>query len=359
MTITNETPFVEGIALGMGPGREPCLAVLLKATFRLPEATDGAPAEPAEEQLPLLSEDEFYKGDITGSVRLESDAVVFKPRADVVLVGTARAPGGRPVTALEVGLRVGRLRHVVRVIGDRRWTFPTRLAVVPVMSAPEPFTEMPLVYERAFGGFDHKGGAWCPENLIGRGFIGKKRPDSVDGRLLPNLEDPRAPIRSWEDRPAPVGFGFYGRSWRPRAALTGRSSELHPVFGLPADFDHGFFNGAHPALQAPGYLAGDEEVELQNVTEDGYRRFRLPGLRPHLAVRTFEAERDGPSVGHPLEAHLDTLVLLPDEGLFYQVWRGTYPLPDLSLDAIAGIEVGMASDSARQLLQAANPSRHE
>ncbi len=356
MTITNETPFVNGLALGMGPDRRPCLSVLLKATFRLPGGADGAFAAPAEDQLPLVTDDEFFKGDVTGSVRLETDVVPFKPRADVVLVGRAYAPGGRPTTALDVALRVGRTQQAIRVTGDRRWIFPTRMVVVPAVSDPEPFTEMPLVYERAFGGFDHKGRAWCAQNHVGRGLIGKKTPESVDGRLLPNLEDPRRPIRSWDDQPAPVGFGFYGRSWQPRAALVGRAlDDLDPAFGLAADFDHGFFNGAHPALQVPGYLAGNEEVEMRHLTPDGYRRFRLAGLRPEIALhvredsgadpaadetRPMHAYRPGREV---LTANLDTLVFLPDEGVFYQVWRATYPLPDLALGTIASIAIRMAA----------------
>lgn len=351
MTVTNDTPFVDGLAIGMGPDRKPCLSVLLKATFRIPDGADGAPAPIADEQQPITASDEFFKGDITGSVRLESDVVPFKPRADIVLVGRAYAPGGKPVPALDVALRVGRVQQDARVFGDRRWVFPTRLVMVPVMSEPEPFTEMPLVYERAFGGFDHKGRAWSAQNHIGRGFIGAKTRESVDGKPLPNLEDPRRPIRSWDDQPAPVGFGFYGRSWQPRAALTGHAIQnLDPEFGLPADYDFGFNNGAHPALQVPGYLVGNEEVELRHLTPDGYRRFRLAGVQPRLSLDMYTdglgpdeaAEvdpQDRPVQTHMLTPNLDTLLFLTDEGVFCQVWRGTYSLPALSLDTIAGINL--------------------
>jgi hypothetical protein len=350
MNVVNDTPFVDGLALGMGPDRRSCLAPILKATFRMPGGADGAPAPVADEQLPITADDEFYKGDVTGSIRLESDAVPFKPRADVVLVGRAYAPGGKPVPVLDAGLRVGRAQQAVRVFGDRRWVFPTRLVLVPVVSDPEPFTEMPLVYERAFGGFDHKGRAWCAQNHVGRGFIGKKTRESVDGKPLPNLEDPRRPIRSWDDQPAPVGFGFYGRSWQPRAALTGRAvDDLDAEFGLPADFDFGFYNGAHPALQVPGYLAGNEEVELRHLTPDGYRRFRLPGLRPRVTLRLYDGAPDPdpaapderPASAHPVAVHLDTLVLFPDDGVLTAVWRGHHPLPGLALDTVAGIDYAL------------------
>ena len=334
MEILNETPFEHSLAIGLGPDREPHLGVLLKGTFTIPRALDGVP-EVAADQVAIATGDEHYRGDVTGSVESESDAVVFKPRADVVLSGTAYAPDGTPTTQVDAGLRVGRTEMVVRVFGERRWVFPTRLAVVPLVSAAEPFVAMPLVYERSFGGFDRKGKAWCAKNYIGRGFIGAKTRESVDGRRLPNIEDPRHLIRSWDDHPDPVGFGFYGKSWEPRAALTGVDVDhLDPDFGLPADFDHAFFNGAHPALQVPGYLSGDEPVDLLNVTPDGRRRFRLPGVRPRMTLHTHppaspaaeEALEEPPTEAFALAPVLDTLVFLPDADVFTLVWRASVPV---------------------------------
>lgn len=335
MDIQNQTPFDLGLAVGLGPRRAAHLGIVLKATFRIPDKLDARP-EVADEQIPIGSSDEYYRGDITGSVVTEADTVVFKPRADIVLFGTAYAPGGVPTKHLDAGLRVGTTEQVVRVFGDRRWVFPTRLAVAPSISDPVPFTAMPLLYERAFGGFDHKGKSWCPQNHVGRGFIGAKTRESVDGRALPNIEDPRQLIRSWDDHPDPIGLGCYGKSWQPRAALTGQAiDDLDPEFGLAADFDSGFYNGAHPALQVPGYLVGDEAVDLLNVTPDGHRRFRLPGLRPRMTIHGAagtpgvtapQVDEETPERRLPsreLVPVLDTLVLLPDDGVFYLVWRAS------------------------------------
>ncbi len=355
MDIRNETPFAHSLAIGLGPDREPHLGVVLKATYRIPDRLDGTP-EIADAQIPVEGGDEFYRGDVTGSVRTEADNVVFKPRADIVLVGTAYAPRGAPVRQLDAGLRVGTTEQVVRVFGDRRWVFPTRLAVVPVISEAERFVAMPLVYERAYGGFDPKGKAWCDQNYIGRGVIGQRTRESVDGRLLPNLEDPRTLIRSWDDRPEPVGFGFYGKSWKPRAELTGYDVDhLDPDFGLAADFDHGFFNGAHPALQV-GYLRGDEAVDLLNVTPDGRRRFALPGLRPTMALDVYTSplgDDDDPATHPtqpvPLAPVLDTLVFFPDDGVFTLVWRASRPVPrdlDAALRRVAAVRIGLATPTA-------------
>lgn len=357
MEILNDTPFEHSLAIGLGPDREPHLGVLLKGTFTIPRALDGVP-EVAEEQVAIATGDEHVRGDVTGSVETESDVVVFKPRADIVLSGTAYTPGGKPATQVDAGLRVGKTEMVVRVFGERRWVFPTRLAIVPLVSAAEPFLAMPLVYERAFGGFDRKAKAWCPKNHIGRGFVGAKTRESVDGRRLPNIEDPRELIRSWDDRPAPIGFGFYGKSWEPRAALTGTDVDhLDPDFGLAADFDHAFFNGAHPALQVPGYLTGDEPVDLLNVTPDGRRRFRLPGVRTTMTLHTRapvahgseEPLEESPPTEFALAPVLDTLVFAPDAGVFTLVWRASVAVGrdvDGALSRVVGLRLGAAFPEA-------------
>jgi len=291
MEIRNHTPFADGLAIGLGPDREPCLSVIVKGTYAIPEQS--------------------------------SDAVD------------------------PVSLRVGRrLHNVVRVFGDRKWVFPTRVAAVPRMTDTAPFVEMPLIYERAFGGMDYKSSAWCPRNFVGRGFIGNKTKEAVDRTPLPNLEDPNDLISSWDDEPRPVGFGFYRKDWQPRAGCFGTEDgqeEADEEFRLPSDFQFDFYNAAHPYLQIEGYLQGDEEIELRHFTPDEYRRFSLPGIKPTVRLERYEGPRADASPEADLPGtrttqtesvamNLDTFVLLPDEGEFYLVWRGRTSLPEKKLD---------------------------
>lgn len=331
----------------MGPDRRPCMSVIVKGTFPIPAQPTRDAVKPATEQRPVATEDEYYNGDITGSVRIESDQVPYKPRTDVVVVGTAHAPGNEPVRELDVSLRIGRrLRHVVRVFGDREWVFPSRMAAVPQITDTVPFVKMPLVYERAFGGMDYKSSAWCPYNFIGRGFIGEKSKEAVDRTPLPNLEDPNDLISSWDDQPRPVGFGVYRKDWQPRAHYAGTEEgqkNADGQFGLPSDFQFDLYNGAHPDLQVEGYLQGDEKVELRHFTPDEYRRFSLPGIKPEVRVERYEGSGTDASPEadvsgtrttqtEPLAMNLDTFVLLPDEDEFYLVWRGRTTLPEKKLD---------------------------
>ncbi|UCG12232.1 MAG: DUF2169 domain-containing protein, partial [Deltaproteobacteria bacterium] len=339
-----------------------------KGTF---EIRPGEPAVIAPEQIPITFGDEFYDEKQGGCVKFESDIAPFKPRADIVLVGHAHAPGGASVLALDVSLRVGQVRKTIRVFGDRRWVMASRL-LPEHSSKPQPFSSMPLVYERAFGGIDSEGGGFCPENLVGRGFFAKKSAKAIDGSPLPNLEDPNKLIKSWKDHPKPVGFGFYGRAWMPRAGYLGTyddkwREERSP--DPPEDFKFNYYNAAHPDLQVDGYLKGDEEVELAKLTPDGNLRFWLPGVNLACTVtksfgqeeeelteefeeepdedfyefedeyEEFEEAEEPALTEEEVKLNLDTLCFIPDEKRFYLVWRGLCPIKDLTALEVKIIEI--------------------
>jgi len=349
--IANDSPFAVTTLRWYDVDDKPRLSIAVKATFTL-----GSEVRLTPKQLPMFDTDILSDGD-PRAVRFESDRVPFKPCTDVVLVGRAHAPDGKPVTELVTGLRVGQLRYGVVVVGDRTWE--AQLLQAPTISQPQPFLSMDLTYERAFGGFDRPAGTYCRENHVGTGFIGKRPGERIEGIRLPNLEDPRNRIHSWNSHPRPVGFGFFGRGWAPRLSYAGtyddkHMKQRHPR--LPIDFSYRFFNGAHPDLQVGGYLRGDEEVDLLNVCPDAPRvHFQLPGLVPKITVSrwTVPAEQwllehtgpagplsgDLPLVDEPLQAVLDTLVFAPEQGVFYEVFRAVCGLSSLDSLEIARVTV--------------------
>src|SRR4051794_17261622 len=148
----------------------------------------------------------------------ETDLVWGKPGTDVLVTGSAHAPEGRPVSQLPVAFALGPVLRQAVILGDRVWE---RGVVGHRQGSPQPFTAMPLLWERAFGGSDMAGHppAWEPRNPVGCGFVRLGRPPLT--MSLPNIEDLRARIASPWDRPAPVGFGPIGRHWQPRAAYAG------------------------------------------------------------------------------------------------------------------------------------------
>jgi hypothetical protein len=338
----NKTPFSIGTLLWEGEGGRPQLTVLVKMTLSF---GSGPVAALAEEQLPVFEADEPYADHPASTLRFESDLVPFKPRADIVLVGQAHAPQGRPVKELDVRLRVGERQQRIRVIGNRKWWFPTAFALVPKITEPEPFVQMPLVYERSFGGIDAAAALYCHENLAGTGFVGKLAKDSLHDKPLPNLEDPTNLIHAWNSRPRPVGFGFYGRGWKPRLGYAGTYDEKYrreraPL--PPLDFSYLIYNGAHPDWQVEGYLRGDEVVELENLTPEGNIQFQLPGVRPRiLLVRRPSSGATRIPRNEEARGVLDTLVLLPERKLLYGIFRAVCPLSSLDDPDIIQITITM------------------
>jgi len=368
MEILNDTPFIIETLPSRGPEGKTVLTIVVKGTF---DIRPGEPAGIASEQTPVFFGDEFYDEQGEGSVKFESDVAPFKPRADIALVGKAYAPRGRAVQALDVSLHVGRVGKTIRVIGDRHWVCSSRL-LPEHPSKPQSFTSMDLVYERAFGGIDMEGGGFCKENLVGRGFFAKKSKKTLDGAPLPNLEDPANLVKSWKDHPKPVGFGFYGKAWMPRAGYLGAYNEKWRKERSPEppdDFRLDYYNGAHPDLQVDGYLKGDEEVELVNLAPDGKTRFQLPGIKLSCAVTksfeliaasgasaegedkdvedldkkyvegAFDRDESPVPVAEDVNLNLDTLCLIPDEKRLYLVWRGQCPIMDLTALEVKRIEV--------------------
>jgi hypothetical protein len=341
MKIINETSFNVEALPGSGPGGKTVLTIIVKGTF------DIAPNEMAavsREQIPVAFGDEFNDEKQGGSVKFEADVAPFKPRADIVLVGKGHATGGKLIQVLDVLLRVGEKKKIIRVFGDRHWDcssslFPERASV------PQPFRTMDLTCEKAFGGIDKEGGDYCRENPVGRGFISGRAKKVPDGAPLPNLEDPDSLIKTWKDHPRPVGFGFYGRAWMPRVSYLGTYDEKwrrERSPGPPEDFRFDYYNGAYPDLQVDGYLKGIEEVELANLSPEGTLLFQLPGIQPACVVTRFLDLLGGENGGvehEEVPLNLDTLCLIPEEKRLFQVWRGLCPIRDFRALEINAIKI--------------------
>ncbi len=318
-TITNNTPFAaERCWVRDKDGAEVWLAAV-KGTFLID--ADGS-THLAEEQEEVRMPPEFRGDPSETSLLYDSDLVHKKAATDVLLDGHAYAPGSAPTTEVDVTLKVGPIDKTLRVIGDRLWQ---NSLLGMKMSRPEPFTQMPLAYERAFGGTDQlsdnpKHHDWERRNPVGRGFA--TRAEHLIDTLAANLEAPNQPISHWKSRPPPAGFGPIAGHWSPRIELGGTydgkwEKERLPL--LAEDFDEGFHQSAPPDQQVPGFLHGGEQVELRNLTPGGLLRFRLP--RVTLGIRTMFD--DGEERDH--RAVLHTVALEPDVPRVMMVWHTHLP----------------------------------
>jgi hypothetical protein len=304
--VNNQTPFAaERTWVRDRNGAEVWL-VAVKATFDIrPEGILVL----ADEQEPVVLAPEFSDDPQCSGLLYDTDLPHRKAATDVLLFGHAYAPLGKPVKTLKVGFRVGPVAKELQVTGDRWWLDSASGVVI---SDTNPFVQMPITWERAYGGMDlndenpakHD---WDLRNPAGCGFTVKG--EHLIGKPVPNIEMPGDQIRNWRQRPEPAGCGPIAGHWRPRRDYIGTYDEhwektRQPL--LPEDFDERYYHCAPPDQQVPGFLKGGEPVELYNLTPEGVLRFRLP--RISFAFTThFD---DATSVEHRPVLH--TVILRPD-----------------------------------------------
>jgi hypothetical protein len=252
-----------------------------------------------------------------------------------VLIGHVHAPRLGATTAT-FGLRVGKLEKQAVAFGDRVW-FRSAGRIAP--TAPRPFEKIPVRWERAYGGWDRSNPQPARHMVEKRNPVGVgARPSRTfeDGLRLPNIEDPKSPLRQLGDAPAPVGFGFVSPHWEPRASYAGTyderwRKERAPL--LPKNFDRRHLNAAPPGQVADGYLRGDEPVLAVGVAADGPLSFTLPGVPPPSVVVRLHSDAD-----QTLTTNLDTVIIDSDERRLQLLWRTHLVLPRGPLE-VAGIEV--------------------
>lgn len=333
---------------GNAPNGAPILSILGKRTYRI---GNGMTAVLETEQEPILEADEYWGQGKPQSdaVKLESDLVAYKPMTDVVVLAKAYAPGKRPVKQLDVGVQVGSARKIARVFGNRK-AFITGTGIG--FTEPEPFTEMPIDYSRAYGGKDEKSdeGAMYSylKNGVGRGFIVKDTPTAIQDLLLPNIEDSQKLLTPqnlvvgsfdrWKLYPDPAGFGYVNKNFHPRFTLAGlppehwaqaeadrqQSLKKAPEVGtkpsatpppVPPMLNPQFFNGASKGLALP-YLKGDETIKLANLDPfEPQFAFALPGVRPMAWLNVGQGPEEMPMALH-------TVVVDKEKNRLTMVWRG-------------------------------------
>jgi hypothetical protein len=339
MNLINHTPFAaECTTAHSKEGRE-CVVVVVKATYSLPLA--GEVPKIADQQVPII-----YGDTATGEPGLsapvyECDLCLDKPMVDVLLLGSAHAPQGKPDGKVLVGLSVGDWKKAFVVTGKRHWR--THLLSVG-LTEPEPFIQQSISYDLAFGGTvpdenSEKGPAVFDANPIGRGFDPQAR--WADGTPGPQTEELNKPIKNTHSPYTPMGFGPLGRHWQPRASFAGTyddrwQAERFPF--LPADFDARYFQAAPTDQQVP-QITGDEAVRLMHLTPasltpTGLLDFALPNLSLPVVLRGKKAGTE------EIKARVDTLLFEPDLQRFSVTWR---VVRDLANDPYrySSVEVGV------------------
>jgi hypothetical protein len=335
----------------MDDAREPVFVVLAKRTY---DVRPNATPTPVAEAVPLALIDRYYEdGDPqTTTVQCEAEVAPFKLATDFVVIGSACAPGGKPVVSLDACVQIANTKKQIRVIGDRDCEFNSGRA--PRFKDPQPFTAMEIRYERAYGGIDDKSMPdvmfMYPRNPRGTGFLLANHAETVKELRLPNLEDPQdllTPDRlvlgdpeKWPGQPLPQGFGWFPKIAYPRCSFVGalpayvgpavplkeetlglvprNQIALGRQFRLPS-YDVRFNHGASLGLTVP-FLAGGEAVRLTNLTPDGVLAFSVPSEKPQMALDIGSGASELPPVLHT------ACVRVADRQLD-MIWRGALRYP--------------------------------
>ncbi|GGC23013.1 DUF2169 family type VI secretion system accessory protein [Pseudoduganella buxea] len=236
--------------------------IVAKIGYRLGLCDERGQAQlqPLDTPAALYTEDRFHEDRVECSVRVESDLAPYKPRCDVIVLGDAHAPGGRPAKSFDVTVRVqmpdqpallpepprplnpfqpisgtvrrqwqsklagaadtrtpGRLliNKSVRVTGPRELRRAGVLRPGWQLTSPSPVVKIPLRYEYAQGG----------ECMVDGGSVAASRVPE-QWRLTPEQQSnyghmPVAPAAHGACEYNPTGRGF-APEWYLKATRTTR-----------------------------------------------------------------------------------------------------------------------------------------
>jgi hypothetical protein len=295
--LKNASPFKAAMATFPDLHGVDTMYAVVTATFQL------WPLQLSDQQVAPARSDVYHGDPSSSSLRYGGELHLGKPGTDVILVGHARSANQKPVTQLDVGLRVAERKKIVRVFGDRTWLgFHA--------SPPAPFSTMPLVYERAFGGLLAVQGEPRlieERNPLGVG-LGVMRSPALRGTIMPNLEDP-AQLLAEGVRPAPAGFGAIAASWLPRRSFAGTYDDAWQRARapyLPLDFQPRFFNCAAEGFVFDRHLQGGEPLAATSVSEHGPLNIVLPTCKLSTTF-VLRGER------HAQPNRLQTVLIEPDD----------------------------------------------
>lgn len=258
------------------------------------------------------------------------DVGIPKSRSEVLVLGAAHQPGGRPGPTCPVRVTVGGLDKQLYVIGDRTWN-----GGVP--SQPQPFTRMPLGWANAFGGEGYD------KNPNGKGFAPIDGEDGKPVHPLPNVEHAAQLITSPKDRPEPAGLGPIDFTWPQRMSMVGTYDQkwLDTLFpGFAEDLDWRIWNCAAPDQQQEAPFLGNEPVRVENMHPGKpVLQTYLPGIkgRAFLTRHATSAEGQPPQV-EEIDMRLTTAWLFPEIEKGLVVFQGAVTVLE---DDAADVDVVM------------------
>jgi Uncharacterized protein conserved in bacteria (DUF2169) len=298
-------------AFGSTSDNEQLCTIVAKTTLRVI----------GNELIPVLSDSAWTVFDAPfefNGVPLGPDAEFRRDGVDLIVFGRAVAPGGVPVPYLPLIIDCGAVQLGWYVIGDRRWIRNGRSLMA---TDPQPFLEMPLSNNRAYGGVTLLDDQPIPHaiNPVGVGYHLSR--EQAENRPLPNLERPEAYIRDWQDQPPPACLyrpqGLIGPA-DIEAASRGESDPQRIAKNIAADVLHRAFSQTVPDLSAatPDHLG--PVLTLVGFSDAGELQLPMPPVDGPVANATTG------DLSGSFRCRLSSLVVLVDAGIMIATYATTF-----------------------------------
>jgi hypothetical protein len=339
---------------------------ILRTTFDI--ADDGSLS--LRSPQPRINFREIAFGDMSSTPpKRESDLAPEKPKVDLIVNGTAHAPGGLARSRFEVAVGVypkSDSRSVRSALHERRLSIsgprvwrhsPNRSDGLEwSLGEPAPAVSVPVRFDKAYGGtvtLEHEGRSRVfahRDNPVGVGYLPSSaeveqafglRPREAAALLArhaqtigtmpaPQITQPGTELVS-PDRPAPLaGWGIVAKHWRLRHRHAGTmdaawEAERYPL--LPRDFDPLYWCGAHPEMQLdqvpPESLLKIDGMVPAEGRANQTMWLALPAIQPQ--ARVFDGEK---SDAEMVPLKLDTISVDMDDRELTLLYRVNVAHPE-------------------------------
>ncbi|MES2509506.1 MAG: DUF2169 domain-containing protein [Pseudomonadota bacterium] len=223
-----------------------------------------------------------------------------KSRGEFLVYGSAYAAAGTQAGEVAVSASLGAVKKSLMVYGDRHFN------ALGFITAPEPFTCMPVAPETAFGGENFS------ENPSGKGSAKVRVEDGSTVLPLPNVEIASKLVLGAGDKASPAGF------WALPANAPERTRHLGSFDGrwlektwphLPETTSPEYFQVAPPDQRLDGFFHGDEKISITGMHAE---HARLDAALPALRARCFVNRRvQDVEEFSEIEARAETVWLFP------------------------------------------------
>ena len=212
---------------------------------------------------------------------MDKDDVYCRGGVDIMVFGSAKAPKNKTVTESEVKISLNENEvHKIKIFGNRVWN---SLLGIMSISKPEPFTEIHLNLNNAFGGTAKWDGLEVPypANPYGKGYYQTK--EEAVGSPLPNIEHANDLINKWNPWQEPAGvcsLPILPLKAKYNLVLNEDNTKIERL-------DNKFFNSAFPPLIVEKIEEGDK-IAINGVTNDGVFELIIPDTQLSIEIKLGE-----------------------------------------------------------------------